>query len=151
LDDVTAFLVALEQHLKNAAQPIGWVGTTGWGKQAVLELKGDAGVWAMHCFPMSTPIEWSTCCTELKAKYIPSNALDLVKRKWEELSLKKGECVTEFNERFRRLRSTLDPHQPMPAEMLADAYGYKIEKGNRGVYKDLVPYIGMRDRTPTID
>ena len=151
LDDVTAFLFALERHFKNAAQAIGWVGTTGWGEQAVLQLKGDAAVWAMHRFPMSAPIEWSTFCTELKAKFIPSNALDLVKREWEELSLKKGERVTEFNERFRRLRSKLDPHQPMPAEMLADAYGYKIEKGNQGVYKDLVRYIGMRDRTPTLE
>jgi len=117
----------------------------------VLQLKGDAAVWAMHRFPMSAPIEWSTFCTELKAKFIPSNALDLVKREWEELSLKKGERVTEFNERFRRLRSKLDPHQPMPAEMLADAYRYKIEKGNQGVYKDLVSYIGMRDRTPTLE
>jgi len=117
----------------------------------VLQLKGNAAVWAMHRFPMSAPIEWSTFCTELKAKFIPSNALDLVKREWEELSLKKGERVTEFNKRFRRLRSKLDPHQPMPAEMLADAYGYKIEKGNQGVYKDLVRYIGMRDRTPTLE
>jgi len=117
----------------------------------VLQLKGNAAVWAMHRFPMSAPIEWSTFCTELKAKFIPSNALDLVKREWEELSLKKGECVAEYNERFRRLRSKLDPHQPMPAEMLADTYGYKIEKGNQGVYKDLVRYIGMRDGTPTLE
>jgi hypothetical protein len=151
LDDVTAFLFALERHFKNAAQAIGWVGTTGWGEQAVLQLKGDAAVWAMHRFPMSAPIELSTFFTELNAQFIPSNALDLVKREWEELSLKKGERVTEFNERFRRLRSKLDPHQPMPAEMLADAYGYKIEKGNQGVYKDLVHYIGMRDRTPTLE
>jgi len=151
LDDVTAFLFALERHFKNAPQTIGWVGTIGWGEQAVLQFKGDAAVWAMHRFPMSTPIEWSTFCTELKAKYIPSNALDLVKREWEELSLKKGERVTEFNERFRCLRSKLDPHQPMPAEMIADAYGYKIEQGNQGVYKDLVRYIGMRDRTPTLE
>jgi hypothetical protein len=61
---------------------------------------------------------------ELKAKYIPSNALDLVKREWEELSLKKGESVTEFNECFHCLGLKLDLHQPMPAEMLADAYGY---------------------------
>ena len=151
LDDVTAFLFALEQHFKNAAQAIGWVGTTGWGEQAVLQLKGDAAVWAMHCFAMSTLIEWSTCCTELKDKYIPSNALDLVKREWEELSLKKEERVTEFNELFCHLRSKLDPHQPMPAEMLADADGYKIEMGNQGVYKDLVRYIGTRDRTATLE
>jgi hypothetical protein len=37
----------------------------------------------------------------------------------------------------------------MPAEMLADAYEYKIGKGNQGVYMNLVPYSGMRDRTPT--
>jgi hypothetical protein len=104
----------------------------------VLQLKGDAAAWAMNHFPMSKPIEWPTFCTELKAKFIPSNALDLVKREWEELSLKKGEHVTEVNKCFRRLRSKLDPHQPMPAEMLADTYGYKIEKGHQGVYKDLV-------------
>jgi len=39
----------------------------------------------------------------------------------------------------------------MPAEMLADAYGYKIEKGNPEVYKDLVHYIGKRDRSPTLE
>jgi hypothetical protein len=105
----------------------------------------------MHRFPMSAPIEWSTFCTELKAKFIPSNALDLGKREWEELSRKKGERITECNESFRRLRSKLHPQQPMPAKMLADAYGYKIEKGNQGVYKDLVLYIGMRDWTPTLE
>jgi len=78
LADVTAFLFALKQHLWSAAQAIGWVSTTGWGEQAVLQLTGDAVVWAMHCFPLSTPIEWSTICTELKAVYIPYNALDLV-------------------------------------------------------------------------
>jgi len=89
----------------------------------VLQLKGDAAVWAMHHFPMSMPIEWSTFCTELKAKFSPSNAMDLVKHEWEKLSLTKGESVTEFNKRFHRLRSTLDPPQPMPTEILADAYG----------------------------
>ena len=79
LDIVTTFLFALEQHFKDAAQAIGWVGTTDWGEQGVLQLKGDAAVWAMHRFPMSAPIEWSTFCTELKAKFIPSNTLDLVK------------------------------------------------------------------------
>jgi len=64
---------------------------------------------------------------------IPSNALDLVKREWEELNWKKGERDTEFNERFRHLGLKLDLHQPMPAEMLADAYGYKIKIGNQGV------------------
>jgi hypothetical protein len=39
----------------------------------------------------------------------------------------------------------------MPAEMLADAYEYKIAKGNQGVYKDPVRYIGMRYRTPTLE
>jgi len=151
LDDVTAFLFALEWHFKNAAQAIGWVGTTCWGEQAVLHLKGDAAVWAMHRFPMSAPIEWSTFCTELNAKFIPSNALDLVKREWEDLSQKNAEHSTEFNERFRRLLSMLDPHQPMPAEMLADAYGYMVKNGTQGVYKDLVRYIGMRDRTPTLE
>jgi len=32
LDNVTAFLFALERHFKNAAQAIGWVGMTGWGE-----------------------------------------------------------------------------------------------------------------------
>jgi len=38
----------------------------------------------------------------------------------------------------------------MPATMLVNAYGYMIKKGNQGVYKDLVRYIGMRDRTSTL-
>jgi len=116
----------------------------------VLQLKGDTAVWAMHRFPMCAPIEWSTFCMELKAEYILSNALDLVKQEWEELSIKKGELVTEYNERFCRLCSKLHTHQPMPAEMFADAYGYRIRKGNQGVYRDLVRYISMRDRTPTL-
>jgi len=117
----------------------------------VLQLKCDAAVWTMHRFPISAPIEWSTFCTELEPKFIPSNALDLVKREWEELSIKKGESVTELNERFRHLSSKFDQQQPMPAEMLADAYGFKIDNGNQGVYKDLVCYMGMRDRTPTLE
>jgi len=135
LHNVTAFLFAFERHFKNAAQAIGWVSMTGWGDHAVLQLKGDAAVWAMHRFPMSAPIEWSTFCKDLKAKFIPSNALDLVKRECEELSLKMGERITEFDELFRRLHSKLDLPQPMPAEMLAAAYGYKIKMGNKGVYK----------------
>jgi len=114
----------------------------------VLQFKGHAAVWAMHRFPMSTPIEWSTSCTELKSMGIASNALDLVKREWEELSLKTGQPVTVFNDGFRYLRSKLDPYQPVPAEMLADAYIYTIAKGSRGVSKDLIRYSGMRDRTP---
>jgi len=55
-DDVTAFHFALERHIQNAAQAIGWVGTTGWGEQAVLQLNADVAVWPMHRFPMSTPI-----------------------------------------------------------------------------------------------
>jgi hypothetical protein len=39
----------------------------------------------------------------------------------------------------------------MSAEMLTAAHGYKIEKGNQGVYKDFVRYIGMSDRTPTLE
>jgi hypothetical protein len=77
--------------------------------------------------------------------------LDLVKYEWEELSLRKEECVTVFNELFCRLSSKLEPHQPMPAEMSADAYAYKIAQGNQGVYKDLVRYIGMRDRPATLE
>ena len=57
MDDVTAFLFPLERHFKNEAQAIGWVGTTGWGDQAVLQLKGDTAVWAMLRIPMSAPIE----------------------------------------------------------------------------------------------
>jgi hypothetical protein len=90
LDDVTAFLFALEHHFKNAAQAIGWVSTTGWGKQAVLQLMGNAAVWAMQRFPMSAPIEWSAFYTKLTAKYNPSNDLDLVKREWDELCQMKG-------------------------------------------------------------
>jgi hypothetical protein len=89
----------------------------------VLQLKGDAAVGAVHCFPMCTPIEWSTFCTELRAKFIRCNALDLVKCEWDELSLKKGERVIEFNKHFRRLLLELDPHQPIPADILADADG----------------------------
>jgi hypothetical protein len=77
--------------------------------------------------------------------------LDLVKREWEELSLTQEERVTEFNERFRCLCAKLDPHQPMPAKMLGNAYGYKIEMGNQGFYKDLDRYIRMRNRTPTLE
>jgi len=65
LDDVTDFLFTFEWHCKNEAQAIEWVGTTGWGEQAVPQQKGDAAVWATHRFPKSTPIEWSTFCTEL--------------------------------------------------------------------------------------
>jgi hypothetical protein len=39
LDDVIACLFAFEGHSKNVAHAIGWVGMTGWGKQAVLQLK----------------------------------------------------------------------------------------------------------------
>jgi hypothetical protein len=39
----------------------------------------------------------------------------------------------------------------MPAEMIADSYGHTIEKVNQGVYKDVVRYIGMRERTPTLE
>jgi len=151
LDDVTAFIFGFERHFKNTAQAMGWVGTTGWGEHAVLQLKSNTAVWGMHRFPMSTPIEWSTFCIELKAEYIQSNALDLVKRKWEELSLQVGDRVTEFSERFQALCLKLDRHQPMAAEMLADDYQYKIEKGNEGVFNHLVPYIDMHDRTPTLE
>lgn len=123
----------------------------GWGEQAVLQLKGEAAVWAMHRVPMSMPIEWSTFCTELQVKYILSHTLDLGKCEWEELRLKKRECVTEFNEHFGHLHSRLDLHQPKPAEILPHAYGYKIKKGNQGVYNNLVHYIGIRDRTPTLE
>ncbi|KAF8241388.1 hypothetical protein K440DRAFT_643711 [Wilcoxina mikolae CBS 423.85] len=40
LDDLTACLFSLERHFINAAQAIVWVDTTGWGEQAVLQLKG---------------------------------------------------------------------------------------------------------------
>lgn len=79
LDDVTAFLVALECHFNNAAQAIRWVGTTGCGEQAVLQLQGDTAVRAVHHFPITAPIGWSTLCTEWSAKYIPSNSMDHVK------------------------------------------------------------------------
>ena len=39
----------------------------------------------------------------------------------------------------------------MLAKMLADTYGYKIETGNQGVYKHLVHYIDMRDKTPIFE
>jgi hypothetical protein len=87
----------------------------------------------------------------LKAKFIPSNALDLVKCKWNQQSQKKRECITEFNELFGRLRAKLEPQQPLSVEILGNAYRYRIEKGNHGVYTDLVHNFGMRDRTPTLE
>jgi hypothetical protein len=87
----------------------------------------------MYCVPMSMSNKWSTCLTELKDQFFPFNAMDLAKCKWEELSLNKGECVTEFYERFRRLHLKLDLHQLMPTKMLADVYGYMIEQGIQGV------------------
>jgi len=48
--------------------PAHWMGgTMGWGEQAVLQLKCNAAIWAMHRFPMSMPIEWFTLGTELTA------------------------------------------------------------------------------------
>jgi len=105
----------------------------------VLQLKGDTAVWAIHRFPMSMPIEWSTFCTELKGMFIPSNALDLVKHKREELSLKMGEHVTGFNECFGRLGSKLDPHQPMPAEMLVDAPNTKSGRPHKDKKPGVAP------------
>jgi len=151
LDCLTPMLWASEWHFKNAARAFGWVSTTCCGGRAVLQQKCDAAVWAMHRVPVSTLIQWSTFCVELKDKDIQSDPLDLVKCQWEELSLKKGERITGFNKHFCRLLSKLDPHQPIPTKMLPDTYGYKIEKGNQGVYKDLVCNIGMRNRTRTLE
>jgi len=39
----------------------------------------------------------------------------------------------------------------MPSTMLADTYGYKIKHSNQGVHEDLVCYIGICDRTPTLE
>jgi hypothetical protein len=39
----------------------------------------------------------------------------------------------------------------MPAEMLADASGYKIETANQGVYNGLFRYIDMHNRTPMLE
>jgi len=97
-DNVAAILLPLEWHLELAIQAMGWVGTTRWGEQAVLQPTGNTAVWAMHLSPMSTPIKWFPICAELKVKYNASNILDLVKRELEELSLKKGEPITEYNE-----------------------------------------------------
>jgi len=38
----------------------------------------------------------------------------------------------------------------MPTKMIVDRYWYQIEKGNEIVYEDLVHYIGMRNKTPTL-
>jgi len=46
--------------------------------------------------------------------------------------------MTECDEHFRHLCPKLDPHEPMLSEMSAAAYGFNIEKGNLGVYQDLV-------------
>jgi hypothetical protein len=73
------------------------------------------------------PIKWCNFCTELKAKFILSNALDLDKQELEELSIKKEGHVTEINKHFHLLRSKLDLHQPMPAAILSDAYAYGIK------------------------
>jgi hypothetical protein len=62
-----------------------------------------------------------------------------------------GEGVTEFKERVRGLRSKSDTPLPVLVAMLADGYDYKIEKGNQGVYKHLVPYSGMHNRTRTLE
>lgn len=43
---------------------------------------------------------------------------------------------------------------PSPAngiQMLANTYWYKIKQGNQGGYEALFGYIGMCDRTPTLD
>jgi len=81
----------------------------GWGEQPVLQLKDMAAVWALHHFPMSMPIEWSTFYMELNAKYIPSNPFNLAKHEWKEPSLKKGEHIIELNKHFIRLCSKWDP------------------------------------------
>jgi len=101
---------------------------------------------------MRIPIEWSTFCLESKARYSPSNALDLVKLEWEEVSRQKGERMIELNDHFGRLFSKLDLPQPMLNEMWADTYTmYKIDKGNQEVYKDLVRYNGTHDMTHTFE
>jgi hypothetical protein len=38
----------------------------------------------------------------------------------------------------------------MPSEILCDAYGLKITQGNQGIYTDIVQYIGIGDRTPSL-
>ena len=136
------FPFALEWHYINAAWAIWWVSTTSWGKALALQLNGDAAVWVMPCFALSMPIQWSTNLEELEAKYITSNPLNLPKCKWEEHSLKYGECVTELNKCFHCLCSKMDLHQLIWTEMLANAYGYKTKKSNQGEYEDLVCYIG---------
>jgi hypothetical protein len=35
--------------------------------------------------------------------------------------------------------------------MLANTYGYKIENANQGVYEDVVRYVGICDRSATIE
>jgi len=91
----------------------------------------ESAVWDMHSFPMGTPVEWSTFCMQLKGKHILSSTLDLVKSEWEERSLKMGEHFTEFDECFHCLSVELDPHHPMPAEMLVDPYGNEVKNGNQ--------------------
>ncbi|KAF8245057.1 hypothetical protein K440DRAFT_646585 [Wilcoxina mikolae CBS 423.85] len=44
LDDVILCLFAFERHFKNAAQAIGWIGTMGWGEQAVLQFKVNVAI-----------------------------------------------------------------------------------------------------------
>jgi len=112
----------------------------------VVQPKGEVAVWAMQRDQMSMPIECSKFWTELKVTYIASNTSYLVKRECDELSIQHRQNVEEFNECSLRLRLILDLHQPIPAEMTADAYWYMIKKGKQGVYIDLVCCIDMRDR-----
>lgn len=39
----------------------------------------------------------------------------------------------------------------MPGKMLSNNYGYEIQNGYRGVYEDLVHYVGIHDRTPALE
>jgi len=56
----------------------------------------------------------------------------------------------EFNKVFCPLHWKLHPPQQMPAEILDEALWYDIKKSYKGVSNDLVRYIGMQDRPPTL-
>ena len=105
------------------------------GKQAVLQLKGKAAVWVMHYLSICMSIEWSTFGIKLKAMYVLPSPLDLVKCKWEEKNLGKGEHVTKFTEHFYHLGSQLNPHQPVPTEGCVGNKVYIIEISIHGAYQ----------------
>lgn len=100
LDNVTAIHFASRLHFPNVVQAIRWVRTTGCSWKAVHKLKGNAAIWAMHCFPICLPIKWTTCCWRINTEDITCNVFDQVKPEWKEHSLSKGGHVIELDISF---------------------------------------------------